>query len=235
VVPDLVIDVGAHDGSDVASYLAQGYRVLAIEANPKLAHQLTQLFADAIAAGRLTVLAAGVHYETGQATFYISEHDELSSFVRSRATEGGVTAVAAEVPVVSMREVFATHGVPHYLKVDIEGMDDVCIDALDAHDLPTYLSVELTWNGPAVVRRLTDLGYRRFKVIHQRGHKALTPRTVLLRQTAAEPDHTSGSFGEAADGPWLSPRMTFGVVALLAARRAWQGATLWHDLHASRR
>ena len=33
----VIFDVGMHDGIDTASYLAQGYDVLAIEGNPALA------------------------------------------------------------------------------------------------------------------------------------------------------------------------------------------------------
>ena len=33
---DLIIDVGMHDGTDTAFYLAKGFNVVAIEANPGL-------------------------------------------------------------------------------------------------------------------------------------------------------------------------------------------------------
>ena len=39
MVPDLIYDVGMHNGSDTAYYLHKGFRVLAIEANPVLAKQ----------------------------------------------------------------------------------------------------------------------------------------------------------------------------------------------------
>jgi hypothetical protein len=35
-----------------------------------------------------------------------------------------------EVPVVNLSECLRTFGIPQYLKIDIEGMDAVCIEAL---------------------------------------------------------------------------------------------------------
>jgi len=33
---DLVFDIGMHNGDDTAYYLARGYRVVAVEANPSM-------------------------------------------------------------------------------------------------------------------------------------------------------------------------------------------------------
>ena len=55
VVDDLVYDVGMHRGEDTAYYLAKGYRVVAIEANPELVGECRERFSDAIASGKLTM------------------------------------------------------------------------------------------------------------------------------------------------------------------------------------
>jgi spermidine synthase len=36
MIPNLIYDIGMHDGSDSEFYLRKGYRVVAVEANPKL-------------------------------------------------------------------------------------------------------------------------------------------------------------------------------------------------------
>jgi hypothetical protein len=67
------------------------------------------------------------------------------------------------------RDVLREHGVPHYLKIDIEGNDHYCVADLDRDDLPRYVSLELS--------RLEDLtalserGYNAFKVINQNDHR----------------------------------------------------------------
>ena len=47
-------DVGMHNGNDAAFYLHQGYRVVAIEADPVFVEQAKWRFAQEIREGRLT-------------------------------------------------------------------------------------------------------------------------------------------------------------------------------------
>jgi hypothetical protein len=44
-VPNLVLDVGMHNGDDTAYYLASGYDVVAVEANPTLCASARDRFA----------------------------------------------------------------------------------------------------------------------------------------------------------------------------------------------
>lgn len=74
---------------------------------------------------------------------------------------------------------FEEYGVPHYLKIDIEGNDQLCIEALRATRLPRYISVESECVGDsavlsdqealAMLELLRDVGYRRFKLVNQEG------------------------------------------------------------------
>jgi hypothetical protein len=104
------------------------------------------------------------------------------------------------------------HGVPHYLKVDIEGADVVCIESLRASRAkPTYVSLESnkrSWKG--LLREfdlLEELGYRRFKVVNQRNvSRQVAPRPPREGRyvPAALPIGSSGLFGEEAPGRWLT-------------------------------
>jgi hypothetical protein len=60
----------------------------------------------------------------------------------------------------------ADHGVPHYMKVDIEGYDYLCVRALDPKNLPKYISVELDREHD-LVAELHQLGYQQFKILNQ--------------------------------------------------------------------
>jgi len=51
-VGDLVL--GMHNGDDTAYYLARGYDVVAVEANPALCASAGKRFAPEVAAGRLS-------------------------------------------------------------------------------------------------------------------------------------------------------------------------------------
>ena len=47
----LIMDVGMYDGSDTAYYLKQGYRVVAIDANPDMIDAAKSRFNDAVNSG----------------------------------------------------------------------------------------------------------------------------------------------------------------------------------------
>jgi len=52
----LIFDIGMYDGSDTRYYLNEGFRVLAIEANPVLVQRARELlFQDEIKSGRLKI------------------------------------------------------------------------------------------------------------------------------------------------------------------------------------
>src|SRR5258705_4089288 len=46
IVPQLIYDVGAHEGQDTAFYLKKGFKVVAIEASPQLSAKLSEKFSD---------------------------------------------------------------------------------------------------------------------------------------------------------------------------------------------
>jgi FkbM family methyltransferase len=172
---DLIIDVGAHNGDDTAYYLQRGFRVVAIEANPMLAEAIAARFHGQVAGGTLTVLNVGVAPERGRLPFWISEHNSvLSSFNRDLVDKHGGRSFAVEVDAVPFAEILQTQGVPYYLKVDIEGHDRVCIDALAASACPPYVSCELTHVG-GLIEQLHRIGYRGFKLVNQSTYTEATP------------------------------------------------------------
>lgn len=172
--PDLIYDIGMHRGEDTDLYLREGYRVVAVEADPTLAEAARRRFAEAIATGRLTLLQVAIGPRQGTARFWISSRPEHSSLDRQRATQYGGSASAIEVPCRPFADILREHGVPYYLKVDIEAADHYCLEALDPGDLPRYLSFEKS--------RLEDLftarrkGYTRFKLISQEAFRQLVYR-----------------------------------------------------------
>jgi len=164
---DLIFDVGMNDGSDTAYYLHRGYRVVAIEANPHLAEVARARFSREIAAGRLTVLGVAIAATAGVRPFWICEtHSHWSSFDYRIASRDGSRCRAIDVPCRRFADVLGEYGVPYFLKIDIEGSDQVCIADLAPGDLPAYVSFE-RMGEPAELRRVAELGYSRFKCISQ--------------------------------------------------------------------
>jgi FkbM family methyltransferase len=121
--PRLIFDIGFNNGDDTAHYLARGFDVVAVEANPELVEAGRRRFADAIAAGRLKLLGVGVGEAPGNATFYVNlTEDKWSSFVPEFGQRGGRFTTVA-VPIATLSALFAEHGTPYYVKIDVEGYE----------------------------------------------------------------------------------------------------------------
>ncbi len=214
---DLIYDVGAHRGEDTAHYLRSGYRVVAVEANPQLADSLSQRFTG----DPVVVVNAGIGSRGGSATFWVNDaNDEHSSFDREVGCREGTPCHAVEVECVPFRSLLETHGVPFYLKIDIEGADGLCLSSLSPDDLPAYVSIEA--HTPDYVDRLSQLGYGHFKLIDQTRH---SPRILQRLGLARFPIGTSGPFGESTRGRWQRADQVI---------RAWRSSSTdaWYDFHA---
>jgi len=168
-LPDLIYDVGMHNGDDTAYYLHKGFRVVAIEANPELARAGEKRFADAIRSEKLQIMNVGIARERGTAEFFVStEMDRWSSFDRDLATREGRPCRPVRIRCMPLSDIIHRHGIPYYLKIDIEGNDRICIDNLDPDIIPPYLSIEMAHeDGDHDIHTLAALGYRRFRCIRQ--------------------------------------------------------------------
>lgn len=255
---DLVYDVGMNNGDDTAYYLHLGKRVVAIEADPDLCARARERFAAAIADGRLTIVNMGVGPRAGSLDFWICEKNRVwNSFDRRIASRDGLPHHAIKIPCQTFEWIVARHGIPGVLKIDIEGHDRFCIDALAAlPDLPDHVSVELG-DIDIFTRRLESLGYTEFKCISQFDFlpMQLPPSDEQLRRERGEPVSTrrhgdwifpegsSGPCGEHTAGRWLSADEARAVYAHYRAL-CYQGGSspfwfgknysFWVDLHARR-
>jgi len=175
-VRDLVFDVGLHRGEDTAYYLALGYRVVAFEANPELVAECQQRFAREIADGRLTIVEGAItDQEAETITFY--RHSALSVWGTTdpewaaRNEQIGASR-SITVPTVSFPEQLRRHGVPYYLKVDIEGADTLCLESLrEVAATPVYASIEADLSDLAAIEDelelLQSLGFDSFVAVQQ--------------------------------------------------------------------
>lgn len=165
---ELVYDVGAHCGSDTAHYLSLGYRVLAIEADPTIAAGLRERFAHSIATDRLVVLNCGIAEIDGELPFYLCpKNSEWNSFRKGWAELRGATSRAVQIPTRRLETVLEEYGIPIFMKVDIEGMDGLCIRALDSGRRPRFVSFEAAADDLDLIVHLRALGYQRFSLINQ--------------------------------------------------------------------
>lgn len=215
---DLIIDVGMHDGTDTSYYLAKGFNVVAIEANPNLVAAARQQFAQELGQGRLNIIGAAITDSAGTTSMAISDEMTIWSSIDPAFINRnqGVDYRYVDVPTIPFASVLAEHGVPYFLKVDIEGMDMLPIRALrEVSDRPRYVSLEsnVTSNEAPFDRvfdelaELWSLGYRRFKYVNQRHLPKLRvpfPPREGRYVDAHFTGHSSGPFGRETPGRWLA-------------------------------
>lgn len=211
---DLIYDVGAHKGEDSDFYLKLGYRVVAVEANPGLVEKLRERFSKEIQEGRYTIVDKAVGAEAGTISFFINKQvsvwgtADLAWAKRNEAL--GADSEKITVQSVKFSDVIKSHGCPHYLKIDVEGADMLCVTALrDISCRPKFISLEsskTSWkdllNEFSV---LEELGYTRFAVIDQRYHQSGSFRS----RNGSNVEHTfeegaTGPVGWAIRGAWLT-------------------------------
>ncbi len=210
---NLIYDVGMHKGEDTAYYLEKGFQVVAFEADPGLVAAARSAFKDAIAEQRL-VLVEGVITEASllgepgrTATFY--RNDALSVWgtaeeaFAERSRQDGYKITQVDVAVVDLPGTLKTYGVPYYMKIDIEGMDWVCLEALAALETsPAYVSIESEKESfgrlVAEIETLEKLGYTSYQAVQQfliPGRHAPVPSSEGVSCAYCFPDNASGVFG----------------------------------------
>ncbi len=162
-----VFDIGFHNGDDSAYYLERGHDVVAVEANPALAESGRGRFAGAVASGRLTILNVAMWRASGEhISFYVNDTDSGWSSIDPAQGQRGGKFHQVEIETVSVSDLFDRYGVPWYLKIDIEGADEMVLRSLPRKtEMPRYLSCELGHGSPAV-DLLSSVGYSGFKLIN---------------------------------------------------------------------
>ena len=179
---DLIYDVGFHHGEDTAFYLKKGFRVVAFEAHPRLAEKGRAMFADAARDGRFTMVEGAIispdEWVAGrrEVTFYINDAQDGWGTTQpewaARSARVGAASSAVTVAAVDFVNCLRTQGVPHFMKIDIEGSDRSCLEALrHVVDRPDFVSIELERSQGSEAQpeldQLQSLGYRGFHVVQQ--------------------------------------------------------------------
>ncbi|MBO1905773.1 FkbM family methyltransferase [Microvirga sp. 3-52] len=203
----LIFDIGMHNGDDTEFYLAKGFNVVAVEANPELVEAGKQRFAEPIAAGQLTIVQKAIADRQGTVTLYVNPgHTDWSSIYKDIATRDGVEVQEVQAQAVTITDLFREYGVPYYAKIDIEKADrDALMQMSRTTERPRFVSVEA--HDISYLTYLRDMGYNRFKVVNQANYWWFKcPAEALEGEALPEwkfTIHSSGPFGEETPGRWL--------------------------------
>lgn len=215
--PDLIYDLGMHRGEDTDFFLRKGFNVIAFEANPQLIEHCKICFQDAIVTGRLRIVEGAVApREAGDTiTFFLNNNSVWGTIYSNwsdRNLELGHMSKETTVKRVDLLEAFETYGVPHYMKIDIEGADGFVLESLKhLKDRPRFISLESEKVDfstlQAEIGLLCELGYSKFKAVQQAGipGKSMVTKTLDGRtlEHVFERD-ASGPFGDEIAQPWVT-------------------------------
>ncbi len=151
----LVFDVGANVGEYTRTFLALGATVVAVDPLPECVQRLKAIRAG----GCLNVRQSCVGGAVGTATLHVDGLSELCTLsdewlARARGAvrfDGCDWARAATVPVTTLDELASVYGLPHFIKIDVEGYEQEVLDGLSI--MPPYLSFEFNveWKQAALV------------------------------------------------------------------------------------
>jgi FkbM family methyltransferase len=240
--PHLIYDVGAHKGEDTEFYLKKGFSVIAIEADPNLAGSIRARFHSEINSGQLTVIGAAIARTAGWVEFFANRHRSVWGTIERKWADRnkslGAPSEILQVPAVTFDSVLSDHGIPYYLKIDIEGADLLCLKALkNFSGSPKYISIEsekTRWSDLLYEFELfQSLGYDRFKIIDQGTVCCQSPPESPLEGRYVVHDFVGGSsglFGDELPGEWLTASG-----AINAYRRIFVGYLLFGDNTIGRR
>lgn len=237
--PNIIYDVGANNGDDTAFYLAKGFDVVAIEANPDLCKALQERFSGELATKRLVLENVGVAGSHGELTFYSNSYSDWSSFLKnSKATQTNSYEEIA-IKTEPLSDIIARNGEPYYIKLDIEGFELQGIRTLrNATGQAPYLSFEINADWAEILNILSEVGYRKFQVVRQ-GPDYLpacpNPPREGNHVEVHFNNHMSGPFGRDLPDAWIDVESINQHVKDVLEQRKQNAAAGqkpgWHDIH----
>jgi FkbM family methyltransferase len=216
MMTDLIFDIGMHRGEDTNFYLRKGFRVVAIEANPELVNACQVSFEKALKNGQLHIVEGAIADPSAgdTITFFKNQNSvwgTIDPTWAERNLKAGSGSEQIDVRRVDIKDVFDKFGTPYFVKIDIEGADNIVLQSLATlSQKPQYISIEAEKTGfdgaKQQIQLLQDLGYRWFQVVQQDPIAGSNLKTRTRNGDSL--DHTfeaeaSGPFGDDLTGRWL--------------------------------
>jgi FkbM family methyltransferase len=126
---DLVFDVGSHVGDRIAAFRRLGARVVACEPNPPLVKTLrliygrdTQVTIEPVAVGA-TPGQIEMRINVDNPTVSTASKDFLKASEGAEGWQGQVWDKSIKVAVTTLDALIARHGMPAFMKIDVEGFE----------------------------------------------------------------------------------------------------------------
>jgi FkbM family methyltransferase len=254
VAEDLIFDIGLDMGEDTEFYLAKGFRVVAVDANPGACTAVTQRYESEMAAGRLTIVNAAVSAQQDSVSFHVCTSNTAwsttSAALRAHWEAEGAVFTTIRVPTITADELVSRFGVPHYAKIDVEADSLLCLYGFSREATPTFMSIEIDfYRLDELFYQLGRLGYEDFAIVNQLGVPEQRPPNPAREGAFADrvfTTYSSGLFGRELPARWTDAETAYGdcqkIIWHYRLRKLlpnWQGRWFplgegWFDLHAAK-
>jgi FkbM family methyltransferase len=190
---DLVFDVGAHVGDRIAAFRRLGARVVALEPQPalittlKLIHGRDRAVAlEPVAVGSGTGTLA-LEINVDNPTVSTASAAFRKAAAGAEGWEGQAWTRTVRVPVTTLDALVARHGLPTFIKIDVEGFE---AEALAGLTRPSpALSFEFTTIqrdvAAACIERCAALGFTRYNAMLGESHILVHRDWVDAQEIAA--------------------------------------------------
>jgi FkbM family methyltransferase len=201
---DLIFDVGAHVGNRIASFRRLGARIVAVEPQPALVKVLKLIYGRA---SDVTIEAAAVGRNSGTTELMINpdnptvstaSRDFISAARDAPGWEAQHWTKTVQVPMTTLDVLIGRHGVPVFIKIDIEGFEAEALAGLSQSI--KALSFEFTTIQRdvafACIDRCIALGYTHFNAAIGESHNLVHVNwidAVTIARWLAELPHEANS------------------------------------------
>ncbi len=236
IFSDLIFDCGMHNGNDSEFYLNKGFRVVAVEAMLWMARKVSEKFREELRTSRLTIINRCLADSDGRSvSFFINNKDSGQSSVYREKASNSDDITEVQVQTISIQSLFRKFGVPRYLKIDLEGADEIVLDQVIASKIkPPYISCEI--NSLNVIAKLMAAGYNEFQIINQNRNYSYQPPNPSREGEYCDckfTAHHSGLFGRDLDNDkWLTPRRAIEIYLEIENMFDIGIYPGWFDIHA---
>lgn len=202
---ELAFDVGSHVGDRIGAFRRLGAKVIALEPQPDCARVIRAIYAGD---SDVTLIESACGPRPGSLTLHINSANPTVTtaspeFVRAADGAGGwegqVWDRQITVPVTTLDALIAGHGLPQFIKIDVEGFEADVLSGLSRQ--VRALSFEFTTIQRDVAHRCLDLvarlGPYRFNVALGESQVLTFPEWI---ETSAMAAHIAGLPHEANSG-----------------------------------